>query len=417
MRIMRAVFAILLFTSISVAQYPANRTAQAMVTIRGNAENGSPVTGTGFLVAANGTIVTNLHLVKGLTRPQIELASGDIFDSFTIVNSDARRDLAIIRIAGFDLPHLELGNSNLVKAGDSVVLVPGARTAVTPGKVKDVALGNGFRLIQTSAPPEVGAGGGVLLSAKGEAVGVLGYPSAGQNSMAVPINYARGLLQAPETGAAPEVAAAPENPAPAAPAVTTAPPPKPGMNAIPATETPVNAATEPAPPSPVVTKPAPPAPVATKPAPEPAAQPEPAAPTPPKPAPPEVAATPRPEIQPKPAEREYTEVARPRVRKIYIESLGSGEGPDMLRDKIAQHLQELHFKVVDTPGEADAVLSGSGKWDHVRVQRFRARLVAGDQRELWSGEVSVSGWLRSASSSVANKLVENMTHALAVPAE
>ena len=412
MRVVRGIVVILLLAGWTIAQSPADRAAAAMVTIRGAAENGSPVFGTGFVVAANGTIVTNLHLVKGLMRPAIELASGDIFDAFTIVNSDARRDLAIIRIAGYDLPHVELGNSNLLKAGESVVLVPGAHTAVTPGKVDDIVFGDGFRVIETSAPPEVGAGGGLLLNAKGEAVGVLGYAGKGQKAMAVPINYARGLLAAGDVAAMPVVVAAPPKTAPVATAVTTAPPPKPGVNATPAI--PSAAETAPVAPAaaPVIAKPAP-----VEPAPQPPSEaaPAPAAPPMPKPAAPEMAA--QPEIKAKPVEHEKVETMRPSVRKIYIGSLGSGEGPDMLRDKIAHQLQELHFQLVDTPSEADAVLSGSGKWDHVRVQRFRAKLVAGDQRELWSGEVAVSGWLRSASSSVANKLVENLTRAVGTPAE
>ena len=85
----------------------------------------------------------------------------------------------------------------------------------------------------------------------------------------------------------------------------------------------------------------------------------------------------------------------------------------MLRDKIVHTLTQQRFVVVQSAQNADAVLSGSGTWSHERIKSLRARLVTGDQRVLWSGEVSAGGWVRSASSSIADKLVEKMMDALA----
>ncbi len=118
------------------------------------------------------------------------------------------------------------------------------------------------------------------------------------------------------------------------------------------------------------------------------------------------------------APRAQPEFVRPAsVRRIYIAPLGKGEGPQMLRDKIARNLQDNHFLIVNSPAEADAVLSGTGKWANVRVETFQARLVDTADRELWSGDFSSGGWIRSASSSVASKLVDNLVHALAHPGE
>lgn len=412
MRAIRILCVFLLLASLSVAQTSASRASAALVTIRGTAANGGQVSGSGFLVASNGTIVTNLHMVQGLSNAHVELASGDIFDAFTLVSSDARRDLAIIRIAGFDLPHLVLGNSNAVQSGDSVQLVS-TTGSVANATVTGVTAANGFRLIETSAAADAVSSGGVLLSANGEAIGVLGYRSAATTAVAVPINYARGLLDS----SAPIVAEA----KPAAPAL---PAKRAYMPAPAAREAAKNTAPAPTPSAPVA--PAEPAETAAV-TPAPPPQPMPAAPTL-TPEPERAAAAPAyttadrgtsassvtPQPEPAPTrDTRVTETARPAVRKIYIGSLGSGEGPDMLRDKIAHHLQENNFEVVDSPDKADAVFSGTGKWDHVRVQQFSARLVTGDERVLWSGEVSSGGWIRSASTSVANKLVDQMIRGLA----
>ncbi|MGI9102937.1 MAG: S1C family serine protease [Terriglobales bacterium] len=395
MRIVRALVVLLLLGSICVGQTPTptSRAWTAMVSIRGTGENGNPVSGSGFVVAPNGIIVTNLHLVKGLSSAKIELANGDIFDAFTMVSSDARRDLAILRIAGFDLRYVELGNSNQVQTGDAVLLVASAKEPIATGSVRGMLSADGFRLIQTSAVPEASAAGGLLLSANGEAIGVLGYRSSSPNAVAVPINFARGLLE----NAGITVASAKP---PAAPVAAAAP--KPVPYAPPAAQ-PARHAEE--------TKAAPAAAVPTA---------RETAPTFPEPLPPRQAppmqmaeATPA-AIASKPK----SEFARPApVRRIYIEPLGKGEGPQMLREKIARNLADNHFIIVNSAAEADAILSGSGKWANVRVEKFHARLVAADERELWSGDVSSGGWIRSASSSVADKLVQNLVHALAHPGE
>ena len=396
MRMLRAVPLCVLLAAMCAAQAPspASKAWSAMVTIRGVSETGQAVSGSGFLVSANGTIVTNLHLVRGLSGAKVELANGDVFDTLTLVSSDARRDLAVVRIAGFDLPYIELGNSNQVQPGDAVLLVAGARQPISTGTVRGMVAGDGFRLIQTSAAADASAAGGLLINANGEAIGVLGYRNGGESAVAVPINYARGLLESAGESQAVAPAAAAQQRAPvpkSAPAVTRKSEPQPAANV---------AAQTAARPSEAVPPPSPPVQAAA--ATEPAAVAVAAPPVPSQPVKKTKAA----------ALPEFTRPTAP-VRKIYIGSLGEGEGPEMLREKIAHSLQENHFLVVERAEEADAVLSGSGKWSSVRVKSFRARLVANGERVLWSGEVSSGGWIRSASSSVANKLVDSLVRAVA----
>lgn len=397
MRHLRVAVLVLLTAAAALAQTPSatSKAWAAMVTIRGT-QNGQPVTGSGFLVAANGTIVTNLHLVSGLSNPSVEVSNGDVFDTMTLLSSDARRDIAVVRIAGFDLPYITLGNSNQLQVGDAVMLVASAKEPIATGSVRAVLQSDGSRLIQTSAPAEATGAGGLLMNANGEAVGVLGIRSPGEAAVAVPINYARGLLeQNANLKAAAVVATAPAaKPAPTPAAVT--PPTMLATHAEPAAPPKETPAIAPAPPVTPVPQRTEPVQVAE------------AAP------PPVVSARPKKELK---VERmpEFSRSAM-KVRKIFIASLGEGDGPDMLRDKIARTLEQNHFVIVDKAEAADAVLSGAGQWSNLRVRKFRARLAAGEQ-VIWSGEVSSGGWVRSASSSVADKLVDQLMSALAYPGQ
>jgi S1-C subfamily serine protease len=79
------------------------RVAPPVVLIRGNSDNGE-ILGTGFIISSDGKIATNLHVVQSLRSGGVQLASGDKYDSFSILTFDPRKDIAIIKIAGFDLP-------------------------------------------------------------------------------------------------------------------------------------------------------------------------------------------------------------------------------------------------------------------------------------------------------------------------
>lgn len=98
------------------------RVVPAVVLIKGTTGTGE-ILGTGFIISSDGKIATNLHVVETLKNGGVQLASGDKFDSFSIVAFDSRKDIAIINIRGFDLPTVALGNSNSVQVGEPVLAV------------------------------------------------------------------------------------------------------------------------------------------------------------------------------------------------------------------------------------------------------------------------------------------------------
>jgi S1-C subfamily serine protease len=177
----------------------AKRVSPSVVVIKGKADSGD-VLGSGFMVSKDGKIVTNLHVIKDLKAASIHTVTGKIFDSISVLATDQRRDLAILRVGGFDLPALDLGNSDALAVGEPVVIVGsprGLNGTVTAGILSAVRDGGeGFKVLQTDAAVNPGNSGGPLVNNKGQAVGVVSFKlrSAEGLNFAIPINYVRELL-------------------------------------------------------------------------------------------------------------------------------------------------------------------------------------------------------------------------------
>jgi len=185
----------------------AKKTLPAVVTIRVKTASGE-VSGSGFIVDSSGTIITNLHVIRGATSAAVRLAGGDIYDQFKVRAFDERKDLAVIQIAAFGLPIVPLGNSDALEPGQRVLLVGNAlgvlEGSVSTGVVSGIrALEEGYKVIQTDATANHGNSGGPMLNEHGEVVGVvtfkIGEGKADNLNFAVPINYVRGLLSSTDS--------------------------------------------------------------------------------------------------------------------------------------------------------------------------------------------------------------------------
>ena len=179
-----------------------------VVLIKGTASSGE-ILGTGFIISSDGKIATNLHVVESLKNGGVQLASGEKFDSFSVLAFDARKDIAVIKIPGFDLPTVALGNSNNVQVGEPVLAVGsplGLQGTVTTGVVssmRDDPTGGGFKVLQTDASVNPGNSGGPLVNRQAEVIGIVTFKIRGGENLnfAIPINYLRGLVDSsPGTG-------------------------------------------------------------------------------------------------------------------------------------------------------------------------------------------------------------------------
>ena len=177
----------------------AKRISPSVVVIQGKTDSGD-VLGSGFIASKDGMIVTNLHVIRDMKTAKVQLANGEIFDTALVLATDERRDLAILKIAGFDLSVLELGNSDALTVGEPAVIVgspQGLEGTVTAGILSSIRdSGDGFKILQTDAAVNPGNSGGPLVNNKGQAIGVISFKlrSSENLNFAIPINYVRGLL-------------------------------------------------------------------------------------------------------------------------------------------------------------------------------------------------------------------------------
>jgi S1-C subfamily serine protease len=186
--------------SFSVADI-AEKVGRATVVVKAKTSTDSVSVGSGLVVDPSGIVVTNLHVVAGATRIQIRFPSGDEYDVTSVGGIDETRDVAILKIPGFDLPVVTLGNSNKVKAGHRIVVIGTAlgflENTVTTGIISGIRQLEGYRLFQMDAAVSPGNSGGPVANDQGQVIGVtVAKLSRGESlNFAVPINYARGLLQ------------------------------------------------------------------------------------------------------------------------------------------------------------------------------------------------------------------------------
>ncbi len=163
--------------------------------------------GSGVIVDASGFVVTNHHVIEGMTEIKVALADKREFDA-DIVLRDPRTDLAVLRLKGAtNLTALELGDSDALEVGDFVLAIGnpfGVGQTVTQGIVSALARTQvgisdyGF-FVQTDAAINPGNSGGALIDAQGRLIGIntaiLSRTGGNQGvGFAVPINLARHVL-------------------------------------------------------------------------------------------------------------------------------------------------------------------------------------------------------------------------------
>lgn len=162
------------------------------------------LTGTAFVVDANGYLLTAAHVVKGAVK--VEVTLGDKTYNAAVVATDEKRDLALLEIKAKGLPALPLGNSNGVEVGEEVrafgfplTSVLGEGVKVTRGIVSGIETKDAQRVFQIDAPINPGNSGGPLVNEKGEVIAVINAKLAGtlisNIAFAVPVNYAKTMLR------------------------------------------------------------------------------------------------------------------------------------------------------------------------------------------------------------------------------
>lgn len=164
--------------------------------------------GSGFIVSADGLILTNAHVVDGAQEVTVKLTDRREFKA-KVVGADRRSDVAVLKIEATGLPTVRLGDPASVNVGDWVLAIGspfGFENTATGGIVsaKSRALDGYVPFIQTDVAVNPGNSGGPLFNLRGEVVGINSqiYSSSGGYqglSFAIPIDVAskvRGELVA-----------------------------------------------------------------------------------------------------------------------------------------------------------------------------------------------------------------------------
>lgn len=197
--------------SAALAQDPAALIARVQPAIVVVSDQGIDQ-GSGFVISADGVIVTNLHVIAAMRQPRVTLADGRAFDQVSILGYDRDRDLAILKIPASGLPRLTLGESGAVKVGERVVAMGapwGLSGTATFGIVSAIRRHPklaGATMLQTDAAINPGNSGGPLLNARGQVIGVVVsvMRDAQGLAFAVPVRDLRELLRASQHAYTPE---------------------------------------------------------------------------------------------------------------------------------------------------------------------------------------------------------------------
>ncbi len=166
--------------------------------------------GSGVIVSADGTVLTNHHVVDGAEKIIVQMNDNKTYEA-KIVGSDPPSDLAVLKIENANLPFLNLGNSDNVRIGDVVLAIgnplgigqtvtagiisaKGRRTGLSDGSFED--------FLQTDAPINRGNSGGALINITGELIGInsqiLSDSGNGGNigiGFSIPTNMAKSVME------------------------------------------------------------------------------------------------------------------------------------------------------------------------------------------------------------------------------
>lgn len=180
-------------------------------------ERTRPGLGSGFIVSADGTILTNAHVVAGATRISIALPGGATYPA-RLIGADETNDLAVIKVDGQTMPVAPLGSSRGLLIGEWAIAIgnpfgfllgntePSVTAGVVSGVGRNIAAGIGegagvyVDMIQTDASINPGNSGGPLINASGDVIGVnssIFSPSGGSVGLgfAIPIDRAKRVME------------------------------------------------------------------------------------------------------------------------------------------------------------------------------------------------------------------------------
>lgn len=183
------------------------RTSVVGIIAEGSSDFTSSSVGSGIIMSSDGYIITNNHVVESSRVIQVVLDDGTKYPA-QVVGTDARTDLAVVKIEAKDLPAASFGDSDKLEQGDLAVAIGNPagiqlQNSVTSGIIsainRDIVIEDReMTLIQTDASINPGNSGGPLVNEYGQVIGIntvkIGISYYEGLGFAIPINTAKPII-------------------------------------------------------------------------------------------------------------------------------------------------------------------------------------------------------------------------------
>lgn len=162
--------------------------------------------GSAFFIGKDGYLLTNRHVIEDASRISITLNDRRELDA-TLVGSDERTDIALLKVNGSNFPELKIGNVNQLRVGEPVLAIGSpfgfdysASAGIVSAKSRNMSGETSVPFIQTDAALNPGNSGGPLFNQRGEVVGVNSRIFSGTGgymglSFSIPIDVAMDVVQ------------------------------------------------------------------------------------------------------------------------------------------------------------------------------------------------------------------------------
>ncbi|MEN2751890.1 Do family serine endopeptidase [Psychrobacter sp. FBL11] len=162
--------------------------------------------GTAFFVTSNGYMLTNHHVVEGADNITVTLNDRTELDA-TLIGSDERSDVAVLKVSGRQFPALPIGDSNLIKVGEPVLAIGSpfgfdysASAGIVSAKSRSFSRETSVPFIQTDVALNPGNSGGPLFNQRGEVIGINSRIFSGTGgymglSFSIPIDAAMDIYE------------------------------------------------------------------------------------------------------------------------------------------------------------------------------------------------------------------------------
>ena len=180
----------------------AQQNIPAVVTINVLNKDTSTLTGTGFIIANDGWIVTSQHVLENALYTNLTFSNGVTSGEATLIAQSKPMDLALLKIEAHHLPHVTLAQQDRVWPGQTITVIGNPRrlqNTVTSGIISQLRRqANGTVWYQISAPISPSSSGSPVFNAQGEVIAVASASLTGNGNQnlnfAIPARYVRELI-------------------------------------------------------------------------------------------------------------------------------------------------------------------------------------------------------------------------------